>query len=97
MRTVAALLLASLVLCAAPAHAHSRKDKPDLQKDRDHSDNFLYEDWNRRRHLHGDYEAVRKDMAEELARHGVRVDWRDYSVSALARKLTDVRHPGLYD
>lgn len=98
MRYVAAgLLLVSLVLCVAPVHAHSRKDKQDLQNDRNHIDHFTYEDWHHRRHLHGEYEAVRKDMAEELARHGIVVDWRDYSVSALARKLTDARQPGLYD
>lgn len=98
MRYVAAaLLLASLVLCVAPVHARSRKDKPEWQQDRDHIDHFNYEDWNRRRHLHGDYEAIRKDMAQELSRHGVFVDWRDYSVATLAKKLGDVRHPGLYD
>ena len=93
----AALLLVSLVLCAAPVHADSRKDKRDFQKDREHRDYFLYEDWNLRRHLHGDYEAVRRDMAQELARHGVIVDWRDYGVTSLAKMLSAARHPGLYD
>ena len=97
MRYVAAgLLLVSLALCVAPVHARSRKEKQELQQDRDHIDHFTYEDWHRRRHLHGDYEAVRKDLAEQLFNHGVRVDWRDYDVTTLSNMLTKARQPGLY-